>query len=163
GNEIDIRRTRDGVLVCFHDDMLDRLVDAYGTVPEVTWAELLSFPFRDPGPFGAQCRVPTLTEVLELHRQFAGLIHLAIKEPELDESIADLLDHLDMWDHVAHCNADNGAAIMANPKLKLSRYKAGLYSDRSEVDPDAIAETLNKPGDGVIVEDPRGVLVALGR
>lgn len=28
GNEIDIRATRDGVLVCFHDDMLDRLLEA---------------------------------------------------------------------------------------------------------------------------------------
>ena len=36
GNEIDIRRTRDGVLVCFHEDMLDRLLEAYGTVNEVT-------------------------------------------------------------------------------------------------------------------------------
>src|SRR6478736_439350 len=28
GNEIDIRSTRDGVLVCFHDDMLDRILEA---------------------------------------------------------------------------------------------------------------------------------------
>ena len=32
GNEIDIRSTRDGVLVCFHDDMLDQLLDAFGDV-----------------------------------------------------------------------------------------------------------------------------------
>src|SRR5262245_63934187 len=50
GNEIDIRRTKDGVLVCFHDDMLDRLVDAYGTVPGETWAEMPSFQFRVQGP-----------------------------------------------------------------------------------------------------------------
>jgi hypothetical protein len=163
GNEIDIRRTRDGVLVCFHDDMLDRLLEAYGTVPEVTWAELQNFPFRDQGPFGGQCRVPTLIEVLELHRKFSGLLHLDIKEAGLDEAIAALLDRFDMWDHVAYCNADNAASIVASPKLKLSRYKAGLYGDRSEVAPLAIAEALQKPGDGVIVEDPRGVLVALGR
>src|SRR4051812_18631990 len=30
GNEFDIRLTRDGVLVVFHDDMLDRLLAAYG-------------------------------------------------------------------------------------------------------------------------------------
>ena len=30
GNEFDIRLTKDGVLVVFHDDMLDRLLEAYG-------------------------------------------------------------------------------------------------------------------------------------
>jgi glycerophosphoryl diester phosphodiesterase len=32
GNEFDIRSTKDGVLVVFHDDMLDRLLEAYGDV-----------------------------------------------------------------------------------------------------------------------------------
>src|SRR4029077_19269865 len=40
GNEMDIRRTRDGVLVCFHDDMLDQLVDGFGDVSDYDWAEL---------------------------------------------------------------------------------------------------------------------------
>lgn len=40
GNEIDIRITKDGVLVCFHDDMLDRILEAYGDVSEYTWKEL---------------------------------------------------------------------------------------------------------------------------
>jgi hypothetical protein len=163
GNEIDIRRTRDGVLVCFHDDMLDRLLDGYGTVPEFDWSQLQQFPFRDPGPTGEHCRIPTLVEVFELHRRHAGLLHLDIKEPGLDEAIVQLLDRLDMWDHVAYCNADNAAAILANPKLKLSRYKAGMYLDRSEVDPSAIRSVLQKPGDGIILEDPRGVLVEMGR
>src|SRR5438477_10595063 len=48
GNEFDIRRTRDGVLVVFHDDMLDRLLDAYGDVSELSWAELRRCRFRNP-------------------------------------------------------------------------------------------------------------------
>src|SRR4051812_22442666 len=32
GNEFDIRSTSDGVLVVFHDDMLDRRLEAYGDV-----------------------------------------------------------------------------------------------------------------------------------
>src|SRR6186713_867945 len=49
GNEIDIRATSDGVLVVFHDDMLDRHLEAYGDVGDYTWAELQKFRFRDPG------------------------------------------------------------------------------------------------------------------
>src|SRR5213592_5064668 len=40
GNEFDIRATKYGVLVCFHDDMLDRLLEAYGDVSDYTWNEL---------------------------------------------------------------------------------------------------------------------------
>src|SRR5947209_1524179 len=59
GNEFDIRKTKDGVLVVFHDDMLDRRLEAYGDVSDYTWEELQRFRFRNPGRFGAQCRIPT--------------------------------------------------------------------------------------------------------
>src|SRR5207248_5312729 len=69
GNEFDIRATRDGVLVVLHDDMLDRLLAAYGDVSEYSWDELRRFRFRNPGRFGDQCRIPTLVEVFDLHRR----------------------------------------------------------------------------------------------
>jgi hypothetical protein len=163
GNEIDIRITKDGVLVCFHDDMLDRFLEGYGDVSEFTWEQLRRLPFRDPGRFGAHCRIPTLLEVLLLHRRYGGLLHLDIKRPGLDRAIAALLDQLDMWDHVPYCNDENGTAIVRNRRYRPRRYKASLYSDRAEVDPEAIAAALKKPGDGFIVDDPRGVAVALGR
>src|SRR5262245_50349772 len=163
GNEFDIRRTKDGVLVVFHDDMLDRLLDGYGDVSEYTWKELQRFRFRDPGRFGEQCRIPTLVEVFDLHRKYAGLVHLDIKRPGLDRAIADLLTRMDMWDQVGYCNTETGGVILRDPRLKMRRYKGSLYADRGEVFPDAIAAALKKPGDGVIVDDPRGVAVALGR
>jgi Glycerophosphoryl diester phosphodiesterase family len=165
GNEIDIRATRDGVLVCFHDDMLDSLLQlAYGDVSDHDWGVLRLFAFRNPGAFGEHCRIPTLEEVFELHRRMHGLVHLDIKQSGLDVHIAQLIDRMDLWDHVAYCNGDNGAAIVRHPKFKSCRYKApGMWDDRSEVDPHAIARALNQPGDGLIVDDPRGVLVALKR
>lgn len=163
GNEIDIRRTKDGVLVCFHDDMLDQLLAAYGTVPEVTWDDLRRIPFRAPGRFAAHCRIPALAEVFELHRDHGGLMHLDIKEKGLDQEIAALLDKYDLWDHVAYCNAENGPALIRDPRMKLLRYKGSLYAERAEVDPAAIRAILDKPGDGVIVDDPRATIAALGR
>jgi hypothetical protein len=164
GNEFDIRLTKDGVLVVFHDDMLDRRLDAYGDVSDYTWEELQRFRFREPGRFGEQCRIPTLVEVFELHRKHAGLMHLDIKRDNLDRAIAELLTRMDMWDQVGYCNTETGGVILRDPRYKARRYKAaGLYSDRSEVFPDAIAAALKKPGDGLICDDPRGVAVALGR
>src|SRR5205809_462539 len=118
---------------------------------------------RAPGRFGEQCRIPTLVEVFDLHRRHAGLMHLDIKRPGLDKAIADLLTRMDVWDHVGYCNTETGGVILRDPRLKLRRYKAGLYSDRSEVFSDAVTAALKKPGDGVIVDDPRGVAIALGR
>ena len=163
GNEIDIRGTKDGVLVCFHDDMLDQRLEAYGDVSDYDWDQLQRFHFRDPGRFGVSCRIPTLVEVLQLHRKHAGLLHLDIKKPKLDEAIADLLTRMDMWDHVAYCNTDTGGVILKDHRFKSRKYKGGLYLDRGEVFPDPIAAMLKKPGDGVIVDDPRGVVVAMGR
>src|SRR6187431_2060601 len=40
GNEIDIRATRDGVLVVFHDDMLDQHLEAFGDVADYDWNQL---------------------------------------------------------------------------------------------------------------------------
>jgi glycerophosphoryl diester phosphodiesterase len=164
GNEFDIRATKDGVLVVFHDDMLDRLLEADGDVGDYTWDELQRFRFRDPGRFGERCRIPTLVEVFDLHRKCGGLIHLDIKRPGLDKAIADLLTRMGLWDHVAFCNEDNAGVILHDSRLKLLRYKApGLYADHADVFPGAAAAALKKAGDGVIVDDPRGAAVALGR
>src|SRR5437763_1464461 len=163
GNEFDIRTTSDGVIVVFHDDMLDRHLEAYGDVGDYTWAELQRFRFRNPGKFGAQCRIPTLVEVFDLHRKYAGLMHLDIKRDGLDVAISALLTKMDLWDHVAFAHNDTGRVLLKAPRFKAHRYKAGLYLDRSEVFPEAIGAALKKPGEHVIVDDPRGVAVALGR
>jgi glycerophosphoryl diester phosphodiesterase len=158
GNEIDIRATKDGVLVCFHDDMLDGLLEAYGDVSDYSWETLQQFRFRDPGPFREQCRIPTLVEVFDLQKQYAGLLHLDIKRPELIEPVMQLVGRMDMWDQIV-----NAPAAVPDSRLKRNHYKAGLYLDRADVDAKAILSALEKPGDSVIVGDPRGVAVALGR
>jgi hypothetical protein len=105
-----------------------------------------------------------LIEVFNLHRQYGGLMHLDIKQPGIDKSIAELLTRMGLWDHVAYCNRENAGAVLEDSRLKLCRYKApGLYLDRGEVFPEVIAAALQAPGDGLIVDDPRGVAVALGR
>src|SRR5207253_1558500 len=89
--------------------------------------------------------------------------HLDIKRPGLDKAVADLLTRMDVWDHVALCNDDNAGVILRDARLQRLRYKApGLYADHADVFPDAVAAALKKPGDGVIVDDPRGGVAAGG-
>ena len=140
--ELMLAGTKDGVLICFHDDMLDHILEAYGDVSDYSWIELQGFRFREPGPFGKHCRIPTLIEAFELHREYAGLMHLDIKRPGLIEPITNLLDRMDMWDHVVQAPAD-----FSDPHIKRGRYKASLYLDRTEVDANEIAFALKRPGD----------------
>ena len=156
GNEIDVRATRDGVLICFHDDMLDRLLKAYGDASNYRWADLRAMEFRNPGPFGKHCRIPTLVEALELHREHAGLLQIDMKREGLDKAVAALLDRMDMWDHVV-------VGMGRFPQVKNERYQASLYIDGSQVEPTAIHRALARTGDCLFVEDPRGVAVVLGR
>ena len=163
GNEIDIRQTKDGVLVLFHDDMLDMNLKAFGDVSDYTWEELQKFIFRKPGPFGDACRIPTLKEVFELHKKYAGLMHLDIKVPNIDTKIEKMLDEMDMWEQISNVSEYNSENIRKNPRLHPRPYKGGIYANHEEVFPDSIAAVLKNPGDDVICDDPRGVEVALGR
>src|SRR5262249_1643024 len=141
GNEFDIRQTKDGVLVVFHDDMLDRLlVNKYGDVSDYNWDDLRLARLRNEDRFRAYGRIPTLVEVFDLHRKYAGLMHLDIKRPKLDEAIADLLTRMDLWDQVGYCNNETGGVILKDSRYKARRYKGGLYFDHGEVFPEAIAE-----------------------
>jgi len=158
GNEIDIRQTKDGVLVCFHDDMIDHLLEGYGDVSEYQWEDLQKLKFRDPGKFGRYTRIPTLREVFELHREHSGLMFLDIKRPGLNEAIGKLLDEYDMWDHVVHAPGD-----FSDPRIKRTRSRAGMYLDRTEVDDEAIAKVLTMPGERILLEYPQLVARALGR
>jgi glycerophosphoryl diester phosphodiesterase len=83
GFEFDVRRSRDGVLVCIHDDTLDRTTDDSGPVAGRTLSELkkldagswFSPDFRD-------ARIPTIDEVLGLiaaHPDASGLYAVDMK------------------------------------------------------------------------------------
>jgi glycerophosphoryl diester phosphodiesterase len=157
GCEIDIRRTADGVLVLFHDDMLDHLTDGFGTVQQITYYDLLSLrPRFIYGTATRRTRPPTLAAVLVLARQRAMLLHLDIKEPGLDDVLIAMLDAADVWDHVVAVNTANAPKLRLHPKLKPLAYKiGGLYEGRRDVDPEAIHAALTRPGQMIMVDDPR--------
>ncbi|MGE3804502.1 MAG: glycerophosphodiester phosphodiesterase [Gemmataceae bacterium] len=67
GFEFDVRRTRDGQLVCVHDDTVQRTTNGTGKVADLTLAELKKLDagrWFDPAFAGE--RVPTIEEILAL-------------------------------------------------------------------------------------------------
>jgi hypothetical protein len=84
------------------------------------------------------------------------LLHLDVKEPGLEEDIAKLLDSADMWDHVVEINESNAAALRKNPKAQRLAYKAfGWQEGRMDMSPEKVRDGLAKPGNMIMVDDPR--------
>jgi glycerophosphoryl diester phosphodiesterase len=84
--ELDVRLTRDGRLVCFHDDRLDRLTADTGRLAEKAWSELRELPVL-PGAFeGAypEARIPLLEEVFA---ELPGSTHFLVElKPEVERA-----------------------------------------------------------------------------
>jgi glycerophosphoryl diester phosphodiesterase len=84
--EVDVRTTKDGVLVCLHDPEVDRTTDGTGKVADLTLAAIkkLDAGVKFDAKFKGE-RVPTLREVLELAK---GKIGVMIDLKEDDEMYA---------------------------------------------------------------------------
>jgi len=105
--ETDTHVTRDGVLVAFHDDRLDRITDRTGAIAELDIVEVTaadaghtfssdggkSFPFRGRG-----VRIPRLAEILE--RWPRVRVNIDPKSDACVEPLATLLDRLGAWERV---------------------------------------------------------------
>lgn len=103
--EVDVRATRDGVLVALHDPILDRTTDASGPVAARTWEEVArvdaghrfgagaGFPWRGRG-----VGIPRLEEVV------AGLpdtcFVLELKQDGIEQLMADLIRRHRLEDRV---------------------------------------------------------------
>lgn len=90
--ELDVRRTKDGVLVIAHDETVDRTTDGHGRVADLTLAQLKALRLRDNlggamSPTLTDQRMLTLDEALELARGRI-LLNLDIKEEIYPEVIA---------------------------------------------------------------------------
>lgn len=73
GVELDVQRSRDGVLVVCHDETVDRTSDGTGTVAGLTLADLRRLDF------GAGTTIPTLAEVLDLAADTGLRVNVELK------------------------------------------------------------------------------------
>ncbi len=69
GAELDVQLTKDGQVIVFHDDTLDRACDVHAYVADKTYEEL-----RQLSLFGTQERIPLLQEVLDIYNGSGPLI-----------------------------------------------------------------------------------------
>ncbi len=82
--EFDVRMTRDGVLVLFHDEKLDRLLKIRGYLREKTYSYISRLSIRGE-------KIPTLEEALSFLKDKKVNIVIEIKEPDTVEKILDVV------------------------------------------------------------------------
>ncbi len=66
GIEIDVRMTKDSVLVVMHDETLDRTTTGTGRVSDYTLAQLRKLYLKSPIGVVTRQKIPTMDEVLDL-------------------------------------------------------------------------------------------------
>lgn len=94
GFEFDVRRTKDGHLVCIHDDTVDRTTNGTGSVSELTLEEVRRLDAGSwfDGKFAGQ-KVPTVEEVLQLvseYRQHDILVAVDLKTEDVEQDVVQL-------------------------------------------------------------------------
>ncbi len=100
--ELDVRRTRDGVLVLMHDDTVDRTTNGSGNVAGLTFAEIRGLRLR-AGDGGASAaltseRIPTFEEAMQAVRGRI-LVNLDAKADVYDDAFA-ILEKTGTTDHI---------------------------------------------------------------
>lgn len=108
--ECDVHSTSDGVLVCIHDDTVDRTTDGTGRVHDFTFEALRlldagarftrdggeTFPYRDQGVV-----IPTLREVLEAYPDHPWTVEIKQSTPSIAADVVALVEELDRVHDVA--------------------------------------------------------------
>jgi glycerophosphoryl diester phosphodiesterase len=93
--ELDVRRTKDGVLVVIHDETVDRTTNGKGKVRDLTWSEIQKLDAGSwKGKEFAGERIPRLEEALQLINARV-VVFLEIKEPDTAPQVVEALRQLD--------------------------------------------------------------------
>ena len=98
GIETDVQRTRDGALVLFHDETLDRVTDAKGPLAEYTLEELKEVKVYGNAPNGFYDRIITLKEFLEKFATYDIRFAIELKGAGVEEESLALIKEYGVLD-----------------------------------------------------------------
>lgn len=172
--ETDLHITRDGVLVVFHDDTLDRTTDGTGQIGLMDWDDLVgldaAFNFAPHIGFprrGAGDRIPRLDELLDTYPDARFVLDL--KQPGTEEPLAQLLEARSDQDRVIvgsfsgrrlrrFRHASGGRVATSTGPAETLRVWGAARAGRAAV-PAVKADALQIPEDFAFIDLPDRKLV----
>ena len=133
GTELDVQMTKDGRIVCIHDEHLERLTDGSGLVGDHTYEELCGLNASISVPGYPRTHIPLLSEALDLFAS-AGTyeINIEIKStmviyPGIEQAILDVVAESPMRDRVFYSSFNHYSLLKIRELDPRSRI-APLYS-----------------------------------
>jgi len=116
--ETDVHATRDGVVLAFHDDRLDRVTDARGRVRDLPYAVVRQARIHGTEP------IPTLAELLQVfpHTRF----NVDAKSPEVIDPLARVIAEHEAYDRI--CVGSFGVGRLHRLRRLLGRRVASSAS-----------------------------------
>lgn len=136
--ETDVHMTRDGHVVCFHDDTLDRTTNGRGRIRDFDLAELRrfdagyrftpdgrSYPFRDQG-----IKIPTLEELAALDGSARLNLEIKQAQPPMADALWRSIEALGLHDRVLVASAD---ALLIRAFRNLARGTVASSAGRAEI------------------------------
>ena len=132
GIETDVHRTKDGVLVLFHDDALDRVTDGHGPVSSCTYDELTRLTVFN-ADYGRADKITTLEDFLKYFGWRDLTFAVELKMDGVAEQTIDLLERYGLREKVI-LTSFNPDSIRA-AKAYDPRYRVGYLFTEKEKDP----------------------------
>ncbi len=91
GIETDVQRTKDGILVLFHDDTLDRVSDGFGKLSDYTLEELRKLKIYGNNTTGFYDRIVTLREFLDKFSRYSIQFAIELKGEGVEEDTLNMI------------------------------------------------------------------------
>ncbi len=98
GIETDVQRTKDGFLVLFHDDTVDRVSDGTGKVCDYTLKELKELKIYGNSTTGFYDRIMTLREFLEHFSSYDIKFAIELKGEGVEKDTLDMTEEFGILD-----------------------------------------------------------------
>lgn len=96
GIETDVQKTKDGVLVLFHDDTVDRVSDGSGKLSDYTWEELKNLKIYGNNTTGFYDRIMTLRAFFEVFSQYDIQFAIELKGLDVEEETLNMVKEFDI-------------------------------------------------------------------
>lgn len=121
--EIDVAKTKDGILVLMHDNTLERTSTGKGKITDYTFAELQNFNLKDDFGNVTTYTIPLFSDVLKWARDHNVILTIDIKQSVAVENVVALIRDVKAQDISVIITYDLKQAERANaiaPELLLS-------------------------------------------
>lgn len=127
--EVDVRETRDGVLVLMHDEELNRTTTGEGLLSEATLAEVQALSLQDNNGATLEARVPTLREALDWADSRA-VLELDVKRGVSFEDVVEEVREAGAEDRVIFITYSVPAAIRVHRLAPAMMISTSIESER---------------------------------